>query len=430
LYLSLVIISPLSSRPSIVIIINFFSKSLSGPLPLSPRPKSLAMNWMGGNLSRHRRGKGWKEDMAHQEEYFAKARTRQRDHMKSSPVILSAANFIPNHTALSEAAPSEATTSAPRTSSSLPVLFSQPLDAADEASANLGDSLKDMQRDFTERPLPILPSQTNRLAMLNNQRSAEGHFISAPNPEAERRRLLREKTSTEVKLPKYSVPLKEPTQRREYPAVSRHISERQQQLRVSTGLREMPSIVSSQRGNRKRRMSQITASPSPRTLRIRVGSQNYRWSEAGNSIRSPTYSDCSSNGSAEETGCISKNVNNTSYVTNKSFTSFSSSISPLSLSSPGNYRLSRCRKFSDSAQQVERAASAGPQHPNPACTCGPPLKPPSVSEVDSTDSMAVEVGDNEDTPKNGMDEARIWRVWLNQDMFELYEWKKKKRHTK
>ncbi|KAM0261853.1 hypothetical protein ACHAQJ_002056 [Trichoderma viride] len=138
------------------------------------------MNWVGGSLSRHRRGKGWKEDMAHQEEYFAKARTRQHDQMKTSPAILSAANFIPNYSALSEAAPSEATgiTSALRTAFSLPVLFTQPLDAADEASANLDAPPKDTQRDVAEMPLLVLPRQTNgtRAAETFAKRKLHGNY--------------------------------------------------------------------------------------------------------------------------------------------------------------------------------------------------------------------------------------------------------------
>ncbi|KAL7796036.1 hypothetical protein V8C37DRAFT_372896 [Trichoderma ceciliae] len=367
------------------------------------------MNWMGGNLSRHRRGRGWKEDTARQKEYFARARTRQRERMKPSPVALAAANFIPNYTP-----PLEATTSPARADSSLSMLFSQPLCAANEAPANLEVPSKGMQRGVAELPLFVPPSQKDVSTMLNNQ-SVDDHVIGAPDLEAERRRRLRNMDGAVNELPK-KPSVREFTRRRKHSTIFRHISEQRQQLGTSTGYHVMPSMVGRQRGKRKSKMSQIPSSPSPRSVRIRIGSQDYRWSEAKNSIRIPTHGDCSSNGSAEEIGreAHSRNADDASYITNETFTgSPSSSSSSLPWSSPCNNRLSRRRGISHSTGEVVRGASVECQRQAPTCACGSLLKSLSPkSETESTVSMIVEVSDGEGMPEIELDEERAWRQWL------------------
>ncbi|KAF5001869.1 hypothetical protein FGRMN_716 [Fusarium graminum] len=52
------------------------------------------MNWTGGALARHSRGKGWDKDAARQKQYFAKARARKN--APSSSKGLDVASFVPD----------------------------------------------------------------------------------------------------------------------------------------------------------------------------------------------------------------------------------------------------------------------------------------------------------------------------------------------
>ncbi|RFU76523.1 hypothetical protein TARUN_5727 [Trichoderma arundinaceum] len=373
------------------------------------------MNWMGGNLSRHSRGKGWKEDVARQKEYFAKARTRQRERINDNLVTLSAADFIPDYR------PSMEVTADPAESaSSLSMLLSQPLRGADEALANLASEQKVSHRHITQRPL-VVPRVEKDPSLILKDQSSEDHFSGAPDLEAGQRRNLRKTDCAGIELPKPSA--SESTRRRELSTTFRHISEPQQHIGPFTSHRKRPSSAVGQQGdNRKRKSQKVTSSPSPILVRIRVGSQDYRWSEAGNSIRNPThYGDCSSRQSAEETGrkVQTRNVNSASYITNESFTSFSSSSSSsLPWSSPCKDRVARSRRFPGSAQHIVMAAPAESHRPILTRACASLLKsPPLASEVDSIDSMAVGVsdageGEVEVNPEIEVDEERIWRQWL------------------
>ncbi|KAH8124135.1 hypothetical protein FP744_10006573 [Trichoderma asperellum] len=369
------------------------------------------MNWVGGNLSRHRRGKGWKEDIVRQEQYFAKARSRQCGQAKISPVTLSAANFVPSYSASSKTATLVARSSP---SSSPPV----PLDNADKSSANVANPSQIMQRDVTERLLRVVPPiQMSGSAVFNNQ-SMEGHLAGISDLEAERRRLSNEEDFMQTELPKLSII--QPTQKRGCSTAARQTVGQQQQFENSTSRREMQPSVCGQRGSRKRRLSQITSSPVDTTIRIRVGSRNYQWSEAGNSVRDPAYSsDCSSpSRSGDKTGCKTSSTGNPSYVIGKSLTRLSSpAISSLPWLSPGSNRSTHCRRFSDPTQHIARAASAKsqcPMTPYPNRLSPRPSASRPVSH--SVSSMVVEVGSGQNSPKICTDEEQIWRAWLNKDI--------------
>lgn len=53
------------------------------------------MNWNEGSLSRHTRGKGWKEDDARQKEHFAKARARSKAAPPTS--VSGEPSFVPSY---------------------------------------------------------------------------------------------------------------------------------------------------------------------------------------------------------------------------------------------------------------------------------------------------------------------------------------------
>ncbi|KAL6815439.1 hypothetical protein GGI42DRAFT_338723 [Trichoderma sp. SZMC 28013] len=373
------------------------------------------MNWMGGNLSRHRRGKGWKEEMARQKEYFAKARSRQREGAKSSPVPLSAANFIPNY------APAEATTSLGEATfpSSMPI--SKPTGAAEEASRSLNDPLEPLRGDVTE--LPLLASSGERCVFPVPDQSLENHPMGASNQGNERRRTLQQGDFAKVKLPKLSA--KEPTRKIvERPSLSRHILD--QQHRTSVARNEFRSKFNKQRDVRERKVIQNTPSPSPRPLRIRIGSQIYRWSETRNSIEipmpesigNPTFGDRSAAQSIvpEPTTRTTwpGGANIASYITGESFTGFSppGTSSDLLPSSPCRKRAARRKTVYNSPKKIVGAPSAEFQRPLLDCACGAAKKPSSMSEIESTGSIAVQVGDVEITPKGETDEERVWRQWL------------------
>ncbi|UKZ91203.1 uncharacterized protein TrAFT101_006196 [Trichoderma asperellum] len=369
------------------------------------------MNWVEGNLSRHRRGKGWKEDIVKQEQYFAKARSRQREQAKTSPVTLSAANFVPSYSASSKTA-TGVTRSSP--SSSLPA----PLDTSDKSSANKANPSQIMQRDVTEQLLCVVPpSQMSGSAMFTGQ-SMEGHLAGIFDLEAERWRLLKDEDFMPTELPKLSII--KPTQKRGCSTAARQIVGQQQQFEKPTSRRAMQPSVGGQRGSRKRRSSQITSSPVDTTIRIRVGSRNYQWSEAGNSVRDPAYhSDYSSPSQSEdETGCKTSSTGNPSYVIGKSLARLSSlAISSLPWLSPGSNQSTHCRRFSDPTQRIDRAASAKSQCPMTAYTNGLSPRPPaSTPAIDSVSSMVVEVGSGQNSPKICIGEEEIWRAWLNKDI--------------
>ncbi|EHK39528.1 hypothetical protein TRIATDRAFT_323077 [Trichoderma atroviride IMI 206040] len=375
------------------------------------------MNWMGGNLARHRRGKGRKEDLANQKQYFAKARSWQREQAKTNPVVLSAANFIPNYFAASNAGSRVARSSSPP---SLPV----PLETSGnrESSANLANPSQNMQDNAAQQPLRVVPlSQTSRSAVFNNQ-STKDHLVDTSGPEADRRRLLKEEDFMQSKLPKPS--MVKPTQKRGHSTAARQVvgQQRQRQSANPTSHREIQPKVGGQRGNRKRKLTKITSPPVDTTIRIRVGSKSYQWSEAGHSIRDPTYNSSSPSPSADESRCIASTTGTTSYVIDESFTGLSSStISPSPWLSPGSSRPAYRRKFSDPIRHLDRAGSAKSQCPTTAYTDALSLqaRPPTMSAISSVSSMAVEVGNDQESPRIGIDEEDIWRAWLNRDMPEL-----------
>ncbi|KAK1255416.1 hypothetical protein MKX08_009411 [Trichoderma sp. CBMAI-0020] len=375
------------------------------------------MNWVGDNLARNRRGKGRKEDLANQERYFAKARSWQREQAKTNPVVLSAANFIPNYLAASNATASVARSSSPP---SLPV----PLDTSGNPNppANLANPARNMQDDAAQRPPRVVPlSQTSRSAVFNNQ-STKDHLVDTSGPEADQRRLLKEDDFMQSKLPKPS--MVKPTQKRGHSSAARQVVGQQQQRQSAnpTSHREIQPNVGGQRGNRKRRLSQITSPPVDTTIRIRVGSKSYQWSEAGHSIRDPTYNSSSPSPSADESRCIANTTGITSYVMDESFTGLSSStISPSSWFSPGNSRPAYRRKFSDPIRHLDRPGSAKSLCPMTAYTDALPLqaRPPAMSATSSISSMAVEVGNDQEPPRIGIDQENVWRAWLNQDIPEF-----------
>ncbi|KAL6864077.1 hypothetical protein J3F83DRAFT_187498 [Trichoderma novae-zelandiae] len=365
------------------------------------------MNWTGGNLSRHRRGKGWKEELARQKEYFAKARSRQREQKKSEPPFtLSAADFIPNYTY-----PPEPPTSlyGAEASPSPSVLCGKPVSAAAKVSTSLGARPTSLPRDVTELGIgkidgPLLSDQT-----------VKDRSVGASDPEAGYRRLLRRIDSAETEMPR--LPELEPARREPHLTILRHTSERQQQLGRLSG-HHKPSGVVRQRENRKWRLRQAT--PSPKSIRIRVGSQDYRWSESRNSIGIPTYGQRSQTQStaSEETRrrMRSTDVTSPSHLIAEFLTGSSSSSSHPALSSPCRSRASRLREFRDSTGQAAGATPTQIQRPLPDGASGPaPKSPPlapSTSEVDSTDSIAVQASDDGLMPETETDEERIWRQWL------------------
>ncbi|KAL7926064.1 hypothetical protein ACQKWADRAFT_173284 [Trichoderma austrokoningii] len=350
------------------------------------------MNWVGGIPSRHRR----KEDIANQERYFARARSRRREKAETNPVALSAANFIPKYSAASNAAARVAGPSplgAPKISKS---------------SASLGHPAEIMQNEGAERPSPVVPpSQTSGSAALNN-RSTKHHFIGTAGPEAEQKRFLKQHDFMQSKLPKLSII--KPAQERRCSAAARQVVGQQRRQSTTTSHRE--------RGGRKRRLSQVTSPPVDTAIRIRVGSKSYQWSEAENSLRNPTYNSSSPSPSASESRCIASSTGDTSYVTGESLTGLSS---PAPLLSPGSCRPAHGRRPSDSTKHISRAGSAKSQSPMTAYTDAlPPPRPPAPkSTAGSTSSMAVEVGHGQESPKIAMDGEHIWRAWLNQDMPEF-----------
>ncbi|PTB68526.1 hypothetical protein BBK36DRAFT_1113110 [Trichoderma citrinoviride] len=373
------------------------------------------MNWMGGNLSRHRRGKGWKEEMARQKEYFAKARSRQREQTASrSPVPLSAANFIPNYTSPSKnptAGLHEAKAS-PSSALSPSALGGKPLSAAAEVSTGLGDETKSLPRDVPRLPIAYPLAEDDRPSL--SDQAVRDRSIGAYGPEAGFRRLLNRIDSAETRIPRLHLQV---GRERDYLTVFSHTSERQQQQGASSG-HHKHSEVGRQRDNRKRKLRQAT--PSPISIKIRVGSQDYRWSESRNSIGIPAYGECLQTQSAAPESPRSKiqstDVTSASYLMEEVLTVSSSSSSHPTLSSPCKSRASRLVELHNSTSHTMGATPPGFQRPLPECACESAPESPTLaslsSEIDSTDSIAVQASDDGIMPETETDEERIWRQWL------------------
>ncbi|TFB06852.1 hypothetical protein CCMA1212_001186 [Trichoderma ghanense] len=370
------------------------------------------MNWMGGNLSRHRRGKGWKEEMARQKEYFAKARSRQRQQEQSRPsVTLSAADFVPNYTSPAKK-PTASLQGAEASPSSM--LCDEPVPAAPEVLTSLGDWPKIPQRDVPKLPIAFPLGDNDRPPL--SEQAGRDRSIGASGPEAGFRRLLRSIDSAGTEMPRR--PALQSRREREYSTIFRHTSERQQRLGGSSGHRKS-SGGGRPRDNRKRKLRQAT--PSPRSIRIRVGSRDYRWSKSRNSIETPAYY-----GQRSPTQITapenprsrmqSVDVNGTPHLIDEGLTGSSSSSSYPPLSSPCRSRASRLRELHNSTSHIIGPTSAEFERPLPDYDCGSapksPSSAPSASDIDSTDSTAVQASDDGHMPESEMDEERIWRQWL------------------
>ncbi|KAL7810318.1 hypothetical protein V8C44DRAFT_121450 [Trichoderma aethiopicum] len=369
------------------------------------------MNWMGGNLSRHRRGKGWKEELARQKEYFAKARSRLREQDKPRPPsTLSAADFVPNYTSPAKV-PTAGLHGAKVNPSS--VLCDKPVPAAPEVSASLEDWPKVLPRHVTKPPTAFPLGENDRPPPLSDQAVGDTS-IGASAPAAGFRRLLRRINSAGTELPRRTT--LQPRREGDHSTSFRHTAEQQKQP-VSLGHRK-PSEGGKQRDNRKRKLRQAT--PSPRSIRIRVGSQDYRWNKSRNSIESPAYGELS-----QAQGTASKRPRNriqsidvihSSRLVDGGLTSSSSSSSHPTLSSPCKSRASRLTQLHNSTSHVARPTPEDLEHRVPVYDCDSapksPSSAPSASEIDSTDSTAVQASDDGHMPESEMDEERIWRQWL------------------
>ncbi|KAL7933245.1 hypothetical protein V8C35DRAFT_62535 [Trichoderma chlorosporum] len=367
------------------------------------------MNWMGGNLSRHRRGKTWKEDMARQKEYFARARCRQRDGVASIRVPLTAANFIPNYASPSEAATSPEGAAFPPSTR----ISNSSCTANVRNSTSLDDPSQGLQADVTERPLRAPLGKNQRPLMLDV--SSEDDSIRSPEPETQRRACFRKSASARDELLKNSVP--EPTRKKEKSTHFERTFERRKQPRASTDHHKRASIFDRPTEIRRRKANQDTSSSLHGSLRIRVGSQDYRWSAARNSIGNPTLGDYPAISSIVPGGTTrqthSRSVSTASYITSETFTGISPPSSDLPWSSPCVRRATRHQELYNSPKAIVRADSAELQRPRSECACGAVTKSSSsLSEIESTDSIAVQVGGGEVMPETEADEERIWRQWL------------------
>ncbi|KAL7814448.1 hypothetical protein V8C26DRAFT_403837 [Trichoderma gracile] len=369
------------------------------------------MNWMGGNLSRHRRGKGWKEEMARQKEYFAKARSRLRDQDKSRPpVTLSAADFVPNYTS-----PAERPTASLHRAGDSPsaVLCDKPVPAAPEVLTSLEDRPRVLSWDVNETSITD-PLAGHEILPPSDQ-AVSDRSIGVADPEAGFRRLLKRINSAGAEMPRR--PVLQARREGGFSTNFRHTSERQKQPGVSLGHRK-PSEGGGKRENKKRKLRQAT--PSPRSIRIRVGSQDYRWSKSRNSLESPAYGERSQTQTTApkrpRQRMQSIDVNASSRVVDEGLAGSSSSSSHPTLSSPCRSRASRLRELHNSTSHVSRPTPAELEHSLPDYDCGSapesPSSPPSASEVDSTDSTAVQASDDGHMPDSEIDEERIWRQWL------------------
>lgn len=209
-----------------------------------------AMNWTEGSLARHSRGKGWNEEAARQKQYFAKQRARKPNSTQTRGVAVD--HFVPSYIV-------QSSTSTP-----------QPSDANRKRLIHLSsDSGSERIRSAT------LPSLTEPRHVGRGFTTA----VSPPDLETKRRRLLENNDWSGIQFQK---PLTAGPQQDTIGGTRASAS--------ALAPRRKGHLVEAQTPYHHRAHSRNTEhAPPDNRITIRVGSQDFRWSNESNTIRSQPH---------------------------------------------------------------------------------------------------------------------------------------------
>lgn len=225
------------------------------------------MNWTESALNRHSRRKGWNEDAARQKQYFAKARARFHQSSIIKVPGAQTSHFIPSYIPQSSLGKDH------QQNASKPHLKLKPTPIVTRShllqlSSNSGTP-PNGQPIMASRPQL---GKRNQDSLRDTEGSQENE---PPDFEAKRRRLLEKSDWTGVEYQKSLIT--------DYPRQSQSNTRKKVIHQPQTHLVRTISASRQQRSHNHRQVDR----PTDQSMRLRIGSQDLRWSRDSNSVRSP-----------------------------------------------------------------------------------------------------------------------------------------------
>ncbi|KAF7538016.1 hypothetical protein G7Z17_g12718 [Cylindrodendrum hubeiense] len=225
------------------------------------------MNWTEGALARHSRRKGWDKDAARQKQYFAKARARK--HEEASKRSPRASSFIPDYIPRSPQARDQQHVSSPARQRKITprkrLLISQRDACRDTVASVSGES--------------VSSGLEHMVGLLHASEPPRNQGNSSIDLESKRRKLLEKNDWTGVGFQKpILVDFSRQAAENRMPVPSEFESRPTKRQRIA----EWPPRGGSLRGSDGKRLD------TGDQMKIRISSQDLRWSRTNNSVRSPT----------------------------------------------------------------------------------------------------------------------------------------------
>lgn len=383
----------------------------------SPRSPT-QMNWTEGALARHSRRKGWDKDAARQKQYFAKARARKHEGAsKRSP---RASSFIPDYIPRSPRTQDQQHVSSPARQKQI------------NPRKRLLISQRDGHRGGTasisgESASSSLGEQTAALLQAGEPPSKQEN--SAIDLESKRRKLLEKNDWTGVGFQKpILVDFSWQGSRNRRPAPL--------DLDSRPTKRQRPSGFP-HKGENSRDSNGRPLNPSDQ-MKIRIGSQDLRWSRASNSVRSPTsqngplstFDAWASQRGGSSTSCLPSRQSPSCSVPVQSISDFEN-LSGTGYSNPESQdRTSPTNEIEHySRRSIERRREKRPDLPKYVVASSPPIihqpqptrgRRLSLFDIRSPDpedigSMIAQIGAPNDGPRHITKDDSKWNNWLNPD---------------
>ncbi|KAI9163032.1 hypothetical protein HJFPF1_04630 [Paramyrothecium foliicola] len=364
------------------------------------------MNWTEGALARHSRRKGWNEEATRQKHYFAKARARLRQEHSQTPKDASSfiPNYIPQHTTQDSQGVAKSgllqRTLTSRKRLTQTHTFNEPQQVLDDMGRPRQVGLSDRQEDSVEDETMLRTSDPSDF-------------------DKKRQRLLERNDWTGVEFQK---PIFVDFSWRSDQGDSRAVQQRPR----GHVIQKAPSVSLGHKPFAQRL-------PSPQSMRIRIGSHDFRWSGQSNSVRSTAGLSGQPHTMAESRSASS---NHSRTLSTPIFRTFDSAVgsSPNSAgSSPAGHRRvksqsrprnhtysyalphKRSHMLPDTEDTQLVALSTPPEihHPQPRRGGWERILLRTRSPgSDATDSIHAQAGGSIGAAMSPKEENRRWREWL------------------
>ncbi|KAF7557187.1 hypothetical protein G7046_g6109 [Stylonectria norvegica] len=357
------------------------------------------MNWTEGALARHSRRKGWDKDAARQKEYFAKARARKAEGTTSKDSR--GASFVPDYIPRSQAPriqPAGSSPIRPKSKAARKRLIHRRKEPHEGTSSISGQST------------------SSRLG----KRSAEPRDDSGPSQrrepvdiDAKRRKLLEKTDWTGVNFQKpISVDFSWHKTQGRIPDARLH----------DTFVLHKNHLEDEQTKRRLRRRDKegVLDGGSGGQIRLRIGSQDLRWSRASNSVRSPTsHHDPLSTLEWKSHKAQQEGVSTTCTASNLSSSpSYSSRLHaarhPTSIwNSPNNEPQRKRQRTFEDPKYVVRSSPLVIHHPQPTRSNRLSLFNIRSPDSEAAGSTIVQTGASKDAFERITKDDVQWDSWLN-----------------